>query len=114
MKKMFGVMFALVSILVFQLNNSCAAAEGSENVSVDGTYIGRDGMSFTVSSTVGRTICVFPRVASSNNVTGSVVDMIQLAPNERGVNIGQFMRSSSRAWSIDVGAKWRRGLCADQ
>lgn len=115
MKKTFGVMVALGFMLMFQLNNSCLAAENGGNVFVSNTMLGDYGANFTVSSTVGSTTCVFPRVTSRNNVTGSVVEMMQLAPNEQGVNIGQFIRSDSNgAWSVEVAAKWRTGLCADR
>lgn len=115
MKKTFGVIVALGFMLMFQLNNSCSAAGDSGNVSINHTNLGDYGVNFTVSSTVGRTTCVFPRVTSRDNVTGSLVEMMQLAPNEQGVNIGQFIRSdSNRAWSVEVAAKWRTGLCADQ
>lgn len=106
---------ALGFTLILQLNSSCVAAENGEKVTVGGTQLGNQGANFTVSSTVGRTICVFPKVTSSENVTGSVVEMIQLTPYEQDVNIGQFMQSDpSKDWSIYVGAKWNYGNCADQ
>lgn len=115
MKKVFGVIAALGFMLMLQLNNSCSAAEDRGNVFVSNTKLGDYGANFTVSSTVGRTTCVFPRVTSSDNVTGSVVGMMQLEPNEKNVNIGQFIQSdSSRAWSVEVAVSGHIGSCADQ
>lgn len=94
-------------------------AQKDENVTVVSTYQTDSdgyqyGVRYTLDSTVGTDTCVFPRVVSSQNVTGSVVDSIQLRANETGVNIGGFNSADeSKPWSVVVKAKWRKGLCAD-
>ena len=70
---------------------------------------------FSVYNNTPRTVCIFPYVQEQTNVTGSVVGMIEVGPNESGVNIGAYGQADpAQAWSINVGAKYRDGMCASQ
>src|SRR6476619_7041437 len=102
MREIVALIATIGALLLLEPNNLVAAQEAN-TVSVNETDLGDYGASFTVSSTVAKTTFVRPYVVSSENVNGHVVPMIQLAPNERDVNIGQYIQADrSEDWSIEV------------
>jgi hypothetical protein len=106
MKMFFAAMLVTIALLV------SATAQDTDNVGVRSNQHG-SSVSFSVFNDTGATVCVFPVVEEANNVYGSVVPMIQLEAGEQNVNIGSYAQSNSNyAWSVRVGAKWRKGTCA--
>ena len=89
----------------------------AQSVAVTAHQVSDSQVYFTISNSTGQTICAFPYVDNSQtyNVNGSVVPMIELAPNEGGINIGAFAQANpNAAWSVDVEAKYGTGNCASQ
>ena len=89
----------------------------AQSVAVTAHQVSDSQVYFTVSNNSGKTVCVFPYVDNSQtyNVNGSVVPMVELGPNEGGINIGAFAQANpNAAWSVDVEAKYGDGNCPSQ
>jgi hypothetical protein len=107
--------FVLVVAFLAALATISGGANAEENVYVTSEYLtnsdGYDyGANYFLSSTVNDTVAVYPYVVSQENVIGSVTPgPVLLKPNESNFSIGQFISADrSKAWSVDVGAKWQR------
>ncbi|WP_346355004.1 hypothetical protein [Azotosporobacter soli] len=114
MKKLFFLF--LLTALAF---GSFARASAEENVTIYGVYLtdasGYDyGAEFFVDSDVNAEIYVSPYIISQENVNGALISGILLMqPNEKHVRVGSFIsRDQSKAWSVNVGAKWKRADAA--
>lgn len=112
MKKLGFMGFLVLLALVVPMLGSVNA---QEDVTVYSEYLTNSdgynyGANFFVDSSVNGQVYVSPYVISQNNVTGSVISGVALLqPNEKRVSIGSFMQSDqSKAWSVNVGAKWQR------
>jgi hypothetical protein len=86
-----------------------ARATTEEGVTVTGTYLTDSdgynyGMEFFLDSTVNETVCSYPRIASQDNVNGSVTPgPVLLKANESHFAIGSFISADhSKPWSVEV------------
>ena len=91
------------------------SAQAEESVTIYGVYLtdsdGYDyGADFYVDSDVNAEIYVSPYIISRENVNGSLISgVLLMQPNEKHVRIGSFISSDrTKAWSVNVGAKWKR------
>lgn len=119
MKRLFSITAALVLMLglIMSFPPQTSAQDAGGTVTIYSTQLIDSsgyyyGAHFYVSTTAPDGACVAPFVASSSNVNGSVVPLIQLSANESGVSIGEFISANeSQPWSVNVQAKWRNGGC---
>jgi len=105
MKKLMVTIAAMVMTLSIAAQGPQVGVSSNQNGNI---------VYFSVYNNTDTTVCLFPYIQERTNVTGSVVSMIQLGPNESGVNIGAFAQSNPNdAWSIQVGSKFHTGGCAE-
>ncbi len=108
MKKM-----RIVALIVLLLVALGGYANAAGSVTVYGEYLTDSngynyGARYFVDSTVDEPVYVSPYIYSQDNVWGDVVsNVVLLQAFEKRVSIGSFqVRDRSKAWSVDVRAKW--------
>lgn len=107
------VAVVLLVVMLFATPISAASAEG--NVTIYFEYLTDSngynyGADYFVDSTVNAEVYVYPYIQSQENVHGDVISgTLLMRPNEKHVRVGSFIsRDRSKAWSVNVGAKWKR------